>query len=223
MGAGEMEGTEAGAVFAASERLYREVALLAHGAPGWLREAAEAGTDLLLLGFALLFLAGWWRARGEGAGVMAAALLAPAVTTVAYAVSRSLKGVFEQERPCSVVADVAAAIASCPPPGDWSFPSNHAAVAGAAAVAVVLVRGAWALVAAPLALLEAFSRVFVGVHYPHDVLAGLVVGALVAAVAVPLARGPVGAAVVHLRERSALRPLLAVPPADPLALPVKEA
>jgi undecaprenyl-diphosphatase len=33
-----------------------------------------------------------------------------------------------------------------------------------------------------MALLMAFSRVFVGVHYPHDVLVGLVVGALVATV-----------------------------------------
>ena len=34
--------------------------------------------------------------------------------------------------------------------------------------------------AAPLALLMGASRVWIGVHYPHDVLVGLVVGALVA-------------------------------------------
>jgi len=41
-----------------------------------------------------------------------------------------------------------------------------------------------------LALLMAFSRVFVGVHYPHDVAAGLVLGTVVAVAAVRLGTGP---------------------------------
>jgi membrane-associated phospholipid phosphatase len=81
-------------------------------------------------------------------------------------------------------------IAHCPATGDWSFPSNHATIAGAAAVTLALTRRALVWLTAPLALVMAFSRVFVGVHYPHDVAAGLVFGALVAMTAVRLATRP---------------------------------
>src|SRR5690606_6286507 len=61
--------------------------------------------------------------------------------------------------------------------------SNHATIAGATAATVVLLSRRLALLAVPLALLAAFSRTFVGVHYPHDVLAGLLLGAVVAVTA----------------------------------------
>ena len=77
--------------------------------------------------------------------------------------------------------DAATPLVACPPHGDWSFPSNHATIAGAAAVALALAWRGTPWLTAPLALLMAFSRVFVGVHYPHDVRsAGLALGALVA-------------------------------------------
>ncbi len=86
----------------------------------------------------------------------------------------------------------AASLVECPPTGDWSFPSNHATIAArASAVALLLVRRALVLLTAPLALLMAFSRVFVGVHYPHDVAAGSLLGAVVAVVAVRLGTGAV--------------------------------
>ena len=68
-------------------------------------------------------------------------------------------------------------------PTDWSFPSGHACASFAAAAAMALTfgkKGAWCFV---LAALIALSRVYVGVHYPSDVLAGALVGTL-AAVAV---------------------------------------
>ena len=58
-----------------------------------------------------------------------------------------------------------------------SFPSSHAAMAGAGAVAL----SAYAPVASPLfatlALLMAASRVYLAVHHVSDVVAGLAVGA----------------------------------------------
>lgn len=60
-----------------------------------------------------------------------------------------------------------------------SMPSIHAANAFAAATVVTLVRPRFGLVAMPLAVLVAVSRVGVGVHWPSDVLAGAVVGVLV--------------------------------------------
>jgi undecaprenyl-diphosphatase len=77
-----------------------------------------------------------------------------------------------------------------PPSGDPSFPSDHATAAFAIAFAVFFVSrrvGTGFLVAATLV---ALSRVFVGLHYPSDVVAGVLIGAgsawLVTAAARPL-------------------------------------
>jgi len=67
------------------------------------------------------------------------------------------------------------------------------------------------VIAAALALLEGFSRVYIGVHYPHDVIAGLLVGALVTWLAARLLRSPATALVARL-ERTPLRPLLTSAP-----------
>ncbi len=65
----------------------------------------------------------------------------------------------------------------------FSFPSTHATFAGASIVAWFLLgeRRAVSLSIIGIGgLLIAISRVFLGVHYPSDVLAGLVFGALFA-------------------------------------------
>src|SRR5699024_6016969 len=91
---------------------------------------------------------------------------------------------------------------------DWSFTSNHAPIAGAAAAAIVLTWYRMAFPAALIAVMEAFSRVFVGAHYPHDVTAGLLLGATVAVlVSLALSR-PLTAVVDRLAEFERLRPLL---------------
>lgn len=126
------------------------------------------GTDAVLGVFALMFLALWFKHRLR-------AFLAGAGVVVAYAVSEVIKLVVQEERPCRT----APSLAECPEAGDWSFPSNHSVIAGASAMAIWALHRTWGWVAAVCAVAAAASRVIVGVHYVHDVLAGLALGALV--------------------------------------------
>ncbi|MFE7132560.1 bifunctional phosphatase PAP2/diacylglycerol kinase family protein [Streptomyces sp. NPDC057638] len=61
-------------------------------------------------------------------------------------------------------------------PWTTSFPSGHAASAAAFATGVALESRGWGAVVAPVAASVAFSRVYTGVHYPSDVLAGAALG-----------------------------------------------
>ncbi|MBH1937529.1 phosphatase PAP2 family protein [Streptomyces sp. AV19] len=62
-------------------------------------------------------------------------------------------------------------------PFTTSFPSGHSASAAAFATGVALERPGWGPALAPLAFSVCFSRVYTGVHYPGDVLAGAALGA----------------------------------------------
>ncbi|MET8943587.1 phosphatase PAP2 family protein [Streptomyces sp. NPDC004542] len=57
-----------------------------------------------------------------------------------------------------------------------SFPSGHSASAAAFAAGVALESPAWGAVVAPVAISVAMSRVYTGVHFPSDVLAGAALG-----------------------------------------------
>ncbi|WP_407560160.1 phosphatase PAP2 family protein [Streptomyces sp. 184] len=166
-----------------NDELYRDVTSLARRTPDWLHALAEYGTDAGLLLLAALFAAAWWAAPRRAPVVAGAA-----GTVAAYGLSELLKVWVERERPCRAVRGAAEPLAECPPPGDWSFPSNHATIAGAAAVALAV---AWPRITAwvlPFGVLLAVSRVFVGVHYPLDAAAGLALGAAVAAPCAAFAR-----------------------------------
>jgi undecaprenyl-diphosphatase len=67
-----------------------------------------------------------------------------------------------------------------------SFPAGHAATAFAGAVVLAFVVPRAAPVLFAVAVLIAFSRVYVGVHYPTDVLAGAAIGAAVGGISVAL-------------------------------------
>lgn len=64
-----------------------------------------------------------------------------------------------------------------PPAVDASFPSGHTAASFASAVAVCRqIPKKYAILLIVLAALIAFSRLYVGIHYPTDVLGGIVTG-----------------------------------------------
>jgi membrane-associated phospholipid phosphatase len=100
-------------------------------------------------------------------------------TLLAFFLSETLKMAVDQPRPCHL-AGVKSLIA-CPPTGDSAFPSNHATVAAGLAVVVVMLTPRLGAVALLLAALVTLSRVALGVHYPHDVIAGVLIGVVTVA------------------------------------------
>lgn len=184
--------------------LYRWVTDLAQRAPQPLDDVIRFFSDYGLGVFAVMMLVVWWRARSADATRMAAALCVPLVVVAVFLVNDGVKSLFDEQRPCRTLHTVT--VEACPPLGDYAFPSNHSAIAAAAAVALALASRRVGLYAVPVALLMAASRVWIGVHYPHDVLAALVLGTVVAW---PLSLASRQAAPVVLRLRETrLRVLL---------------
>ena len=68
-------------------------------------------------------------------------------------------------------------------PKDWSFPSGHSTVTAETAVSVFFFRKKWGIFAIFTALLVAFSRLYLYVHYFTDVLCGIAIGVLSAVAA----------------------------------------
>lgn len=65
----------------------------------------------------------------------------------------------------------------------WSFPSGHAASSFAASIAILRCAKKWlGIPCVCIAALIAFSRLYVGVHYPTDVIGGIAIGMIVALV-----------------------------------------
>ncbi|GAA1713350.1 hypothetical protein GCM10009765_73040 [Fodinicola feengrottensis] len=160
-----------------------------------------------LVGLVLVLGCCWWRVRRERDGYrsMAGVLATGLSGVVALAVSSYLLGpLINRPRPFVAMPHV---LQLLPHAADSSFPSDHAMVAGALAAGILLIHRRLGLVAVVFACLLAFARVYVGVHYPSDVISGLLIGfAVTAALMIPLVAA-LAPLLVRL-ARTPLRPLL---------------
>jgi len=152
--------------------------------------------------FALLLLAGVLMARRDQARVLAAAGWACVATLLVVGLNQPVGHLFAEARPYAThpqilrLADVTT---------DFSFPSDHAVIVGAVATGLLLVNRRLGLLAALAAALMAFARVYIGAHYPWDVLGGLVLGAAVVLLGWLLLRHPLTNLTTWLRRQPGLR------------------
>ncbi len=90
-----------------------------------------------------------------------------------------IKNIVQRPRPYDTFSQI---IPLVPPPGKYSFPSGHTAAAFSSMITLFFTQKKYAITGLIIALLMGFSRIYVGVHYPTDVLFGAILGTTVAVV-----------------------------------------
>lgn len=112
------------------------------------------------------------RTRGVGIASILALGIGALITNAA------LKNMFARTRPYEVIDGLILLVER---QSDFSFPSGHSCASFAAAtVCYKMFPKKYGVPALGLAALIAFSRLYVGVHYPSDVIAGTLIGILAA-------------------------------------------
>lgn len=165
-----------GPLQAVDAQLYLMVNNLPH--PPWADRAAS--------GVTLMFTGGWiwviasvlaYRA-GVGRSRKALRELVPAMLGATWIVEYPIKTYFRRRRP---FIDIVRALVVGKKPGSWSFPSGHTASSFASAWLLSRVWPGKAPLFFGIAASVGASRVYVGAHYPGDVLSGATLGMLFAA------------------------------------------
>lgn len=136
----------------------------------WLSRLMHYGEGWAIAALAIMavdFRAGW-RATAEALPVLWLTMLT---------VNFPIKSLFRRRRP--FLAFVKARVLG-PKPKDFSFPSGHTAAAFGGALLLSAHAPGWAPAFYGIATLVGFSRVYLGVHYPSDVVFGGAAGALLA-------------------------------------------
>jgi undecaprenyl-diphosphatase len=147
----------------------------------WVAAQRRPVMDLLMRGFTR---AGDWQtwtflslaalACGETSRAIALQVLPKLLLTLVTA--RAIKKLSKRPRPAKTLHGFASLLQD---PDPYSFPSAHAACAWAVAIGLGLAIGGWPVWIA-YAMAISYSRIYVGAHYPLDVLLGGALGAAIA-------------------------------------------
>lgn len=162
---------------------------LAKDAPHWFDRGMEfVGEYGLLVAMVLLVVGCWWSVRRRGgedsASSVAALVWAPLAASLAVLVNVPIRGFVERPRPFLDHTGLDVLISG---KTDYSFVSDHATITMAMGVALFVADRRFGVVGIGLALLEGFCRVYMGVHYPTDVIGGFALGTAVALLLSPVA------------------------------------
>jgi undecaprenyl-diphosphatase len=141
---------------------------------------------------ALMVLGLWaWRrfvrhrgTREEAVSGFAGLLWAPLAAAIALLVNIPIRDFVERPRPFVDHRGLDVLVVG---KSDYSFVSDHATLAMALAVGIFMVHRKSGLLGILLAVGAGFSRVYMGVHYPTDVIGGLALGAAITLLLAPLA------------------------------------
>ncbi|MDT0544206.1 MULTISPECIES: phosphatase PAP2 family protein [Streptomyces] len=161
---------------------------LAKDAPHWFDRVMEfVGEYGIVIGLALVMLGAWWSVRKrpqDAPSAVAGLVWAPLAAGLALLANIPIREFVERPRPFKDHQGLEVLVAG---KTDFSFVSDHATLTMAIAVGVFMASRTYGVAAIGLALLEGFCRVYMGVHYPTDVIGGFALGTAVALLLAPLA------------------------------------
>lgn len=115
--------------------------------------------------------------KGGRKGRIVALLIVPVLILSDQASSSWIKPIFSRLRPCKTLENVRLLV---PCGSGYSFPSSHATNISAAFTIFIYFYRKYTAIWATIILLVGSSRIFVGVHYPLDVLGGYLIGGCIA-------------------------------------------
>ncbi|MFJ9620849.1 phosphatase PAP2 family protein [Streptomyces sp. NPDC101181] len=163
---------------------------LAKAAPTWFDRTMEfVGEYGIMFGLVVVGLWCWWSLRKRGTvedsvtGV-AAVVWAPLAAAIAIIVNIPIRGFVERPRPFNDHEGLEVLIHG---KTDYSFVSDHSTLAMGIAVGIFVANRKFGFVAIGLALFAGISRIYMGVHYPTDVIGGFALGTAVTLLLAPLA------------------------------------
>lgn len=136
-----------------------------------LKALTHLGSAAFTVPFAIsviLFTNGIWQRAGW---------LSLSALIISHMLAVLIKRRFQRVRPYDVLAQAKMSIL---PLKDYSFPSGHTTAAFSTFIPFLFVAPSLTQVLLPLACMVGLSRIYLGVHYPSDVLAGAMVGTLTA-------------------------------------------
>lgn len=133
----------------------------------YITRLGDGGVLWIVLGAALLFFP---KTRRCGAAILIGLLLSLLICNVL------IKPLVARPRPCVLrpVSDMLIAV-----PGDYSFPSGHTAAAFITAFTIWLSFKRTGAAMSAVAALIAFSRMYLYVHYPTDILGGIILAVII--------------------------------------------
>lgn len=178
----------------------------------WLHWPVQTYAKYGVAAFGVLILAALLWARERPSRTLAAVGWTAIATASAEALNQPFGHLFNEARP---YADHPGILVLAQRTSDFSFPSDHAVMAGAVAAGMWLVHKRFGQVATVAAVLMAAARVYIGAHYPWDVLAGLAFGAAVTLVGWALLQRPLTTLTTQLRELPGLASVFGVAATEP--------